>query len=432
MDLTPARGAALAVLRAVGRGRRLDLALDEGAKNLDERDRRWVHELTYGVSRLRGRLDHLLGAHLDRAPADLAPGLLDVLRLGAYQLLRMASVPAYAAVSQSVEQARQRGGRGAASLANAVLRRLAEGGEDPSFFPDPAAEPAAWLATWGSHPRWLVDRWLARWTFDDVAALVGLDNQPPPLTVVPLDDAPEEAVARLQQAGIRARAVGRGTGAVEITDDARPAAALSVLPAAVQDPGAALVGRFAAPEPGTFRADLCAAPGGKTLALTRGAAYVLAADRSLPRLRLVRQNLVRTGRRAGLVVARAERPPFRAAPFVLLDAPCTGTGTLRRHPDARWRLRPEDVGRLASVQRAMLLGVADAVAPGGILVYATCTLEPEENEVQVARFLEERADFRLDPPWTVEASLLEDGALAVRPQTTGFDGAYAVRLRRKG
>jgi 16S rRNA (cytosine967-C5)-methyltransferase len=428
--VTTARAAALGVLRQSGRGRRLDLALGAVAGALPPADRRWVHELVYGVTRLRGRLDHLIGVHVTGGIARLPAPLTDVLRSAAYQLLYMRSVPAYAAVSQAVDQARAVGGARGASLANAVLRRVAETGAAPGVFPDPAADPIGFLSSWGSHPRWLLERWLRRWPFDEVQALVEIDNRPPPLSIVPLELAPPEAVRALADAGIEAREVGSGTGAVEVTGGAAVSAVLGALSAVVQDPGAALVGVYADAPAGARAADLCAAPGGKALTLTRSASYVLAADRSPARLRLLRENLQRTGRRAGVVVARAEEPPIRSVEFVLLDVPCTGTGTLRRHPDARWRLSPDDVPRMARVQAGILDGAAGVVSVGGVLVYSTCTLEPEENEAQVERFLARHPGFEPAPTEAVPPSLLEGGALAVLPQRTGFDGAFAARLRR--
>jgi 16S rRNA (cytosine967-C5)-methyltransferase len=430
--VTPARTAALAVLRQVGRGRRLDLAFDECVRRLPPQERRWVHELVYGVTRLRGRLDFLLDAHVDGGLARLHAPLDDVLRSGAYQLLYMGSVPPYAAVSQAVEQARSVAGHGSGTLVNAVLRRVSERGESPEIFPKLETDPAGFLSSWGSHPRWLVDRWLARWSPGDVQTLVEIDNRPPPLLVVPLDLSPSEAVQVLARSGVDAREVGRGTGAVEVTGGAGPAAVLESLCAVVQDAGAALVGVYADVPAGVRAADLCAAPGGKALALTRRASYVLAADRSRARLRLVQENLQRTHRRAGLVIARAEEPPLRSIDFVLLDVPCTGTGTLRRHPDARWRLTPEDVVGLARVQARMLDAAAEVVPIGGVLVYSTCTLEPEENEDQVEGFLARHGRFEVLPTGVVEPSLLDRGRLRVLPQQTGFDGAFAARLRRTG
>ena len=431
MAVTVGRAAALEVLRAVERGRRLDLAFSAEAGQLEERNRRWVHEAVYGICRLRGRLDHLLARHLHDDIENLQAPLLCVLRLGAYQLLHMTSVPPYAAVSQAVDLARSlRGGRRTAPLVNAVLRKLAEEGENAEFFPDPALDPAGFLSTWGSHPRWLIDRWLLRWSYDEVRRLVDAGNQPPPLTLLPLSLSVEEAVARLARAGIASRAVGSGSSAVEVTDGSPPIRALNALAAVVQDPGAALVAVYADPPLTALALDLCAAPGGKTLALRRRASYVLAVDRSLPRLRLLKANLARTGLSAGLVQALAERPPVREAGFVLLDAPCTGTGTFRRHPDARWRLAPSDPAKMAAVQERMLQGAASVVPKGGILVYSTCTLEPEENEEQVDRFLQRHGQFRLEISGSVAPKYLQGQRLVVLPQRTGFDAAFAARLVR--
>jgi len=200
----------------------------------------------------------------------------------------------------------------------------------------------------------------------------------------------------------------------------------------MQDPAATLVAEYVGAGPGVTVADLCAAPGGKALVLAGRGAYVLAADRSRVRLDLVRANVRRTRMIVGVVQAEAERPPFRSAPVVLVDAPCTGTGTLRRHPDARWRLRPRDVDGMADVQRRILEGAARCVHPGGVLVYATCSLEDEENERQVEAFVERHPEFRTTGPGPVDQRYLDErGRLVVLPQRTGFDGAFAARLERE-
>lgn len=356
----------------------------------------------------------------------------DVLRLGAYQLLYMGSVPPYAAVSQAVDAVRRVGAKRAAGLVNAVLRRVAEAGDDPSLFPDPARDPAGFLSTWGSHPRWLVERWLARWPFAAVRRLVEADNAVPPLTVVPLDEDLHGAVAAFEAAGAGARIAGPGSGALEVTG-LDPLEAFAVVPCFVQDPGAAWVGAFAAVAPGARVADLCAAPGGKALYLARRAGLVVAADPSAARCRLLRDNRSRTGLPLHVVRARAEAPPVTAMDLVLVDAPCTGTGTLRRHPDARWRLTPDEPARLAAVQARLLHGAAAAVAPGGVLVYSTCTLEPEENDGVVQAFVRDHPDFTPEPPPRdrFDGPLEAGGTLRVLPQETGTDGAFAVRLRRR-
>lgn len=343
----------------------------------------------------------------------------------------MEAVPAYAAVSQSVAQASKVGGRRAGALVNAVLRAVAEDGDDERLFPDRTADPVGFLSTWGSHPRWLVERWLARWPFDDVERLIEADNRKPELHLVPLDLPVEDALAALSGAGIGARAVDLGTGCLELSPGADPRDALSVFPAIIQDPGANLVTRYADLPAGTKLADLCAAPGGKALALSGRASYTLAADRSEIRIRRVRENARRTGRPLGLVVADARRPPLVAMDAVLIDVPCTGTGTLRRHPDGRWRIGPETIDDLRAVQRDMLNAAARLVTPGGLLIYATCSLEPEENADQVDAFLRRHPAFGVEATDAVPAGLVDEtGCLSVLPQDTGFDGAYAARLRR--
>lgn len=417
----------------VARGLRLDVSFGRIAARLPPRDRAFVHEMVYGTSRLRGRLDHLLARRVNRGLERLDPGVHEILRLGAYQVLYMKGVPRYAAVSQAVAQARGLVGAGAAGLVNAVLRGVADDGDAPALFPDPEVDPTGFLSTWGSHPRWLVERWLERWTPEEVHALVDADNSRPGVFLLPLEATPEEAVEALEAAGVGAEPVGRGTACVRLAAGVDPATAVGVLPSVIQDPGASLVARYADPDPGMEVADLCAAPGGKALALSCRASYTLAADRSEVRMRIVRDNAARTGRRLGLVVADARRPPLREMSMVIVDVPCTGTGTLRRHPDGRWRIGPASIREMAPLQQDILDSCASLVPVGGLLVYSTCSLEPEENEEQVDGFLRRHADFRIRTTDTVPGEYLDDDdRLLVLPQKSGFDGAFAARLRRAG
>ncbi len=359
-----------------------------------------MHELVYGVERFRGRIDHLLGLHLHRGLAELEPELRTLLRLGAWQLLAMGSVPAYAAVGETVAQARRRG-QARAGLVNAVLRRLSEEGGGEERFPDPGKDPAGWLSTWGSHPRWLVERWLERFGFDETRALVEANNRIP---------------------GVHLRRLADGS-TLPLEPGADVAAALAAnAPAIVQDPAASAVTDFAAAglAPGERVADLCAAPGGKALGLAARGARVIALDRSRARLARVKENAARTGYPLEVAAALGEAPPLAAGAVgrVLVDAPCTGTGTLARHPDARWHLDPGAPAALAAVQDRILDGAAGILGTGGILVYSTCTLEPEENEARVAAFTVRRPDFVLEE------------TLELLPHRTGSDGAFAARLRR--
>ncbi|HEU4556207.1 MAG TPA: 16S rRNA (cytosine(967)-C(5))-methyltransferase RsmB [Longimicrobium sp.] len=432
--VTAPRRAALEVMQRVRTGDLADRALDAAASRLEPRDRAWTQELVYGTFRLRGRIDHLLGALLRDGTGSVDPDVLDVLRLGAYQLLEMGSVPPYAAVSQSVELARMAGFGRVSGLVNGVLQNLQRRGEAIRF-PDFRPDPAGHLSTWGSHPSWLVDRWIARWGADDARALVEADNLRPELYLRPLGLSVDEARARLGEREIQAEPVEFSPDSLRILPPASATDALAAVPAVVQDPAAALVVRYAqVPEGGTVL-DLAAAPGGKALGMAERAAHVAAADLSHRRLRRVVENARRVGwvGRIGAVVADGRHPPFRPADAVLLDAPCTGTGTFRRHPDGRWRVSPDDLAALAALQAELLEAAATLVRPGGLLVYSTCSLEREENEERVDDFLARHPEFEPAPPAGAVPPEVVDaaGRLCVLPQRQGVDGAFAARMRRR-
>ncbi|HEX8210369.1 MAG TPA: 16S rRNA (cytosine(967)-C(5))-methyltransferase RsmB [Longimicrobium sp.] len=430
---TPTRHAALETLRRVSTGDLADRALEHATRELEPRDRAWTQELVYGTFRMRGRLDHVLDGLVRDGVAKLEEEVLDVLRLGAYQLLEMGSVPPYAAVSESVELARDAGASRAAGLVNGVLQNLHRR-RDQLRFPDFERDPAAHLATAGSHPRWLLDRWIARWGAEDVRALVEANNARPELYLRPLGVARDEAAERLAAAGIAAEPVDFSPDSLRIPPPGTAADALAAVPAVVQDPAAALVVRYAAAPEGATVLDLCAAPGGKALGLAEPGARVAAADLSRRRMRRVVENAERIGwrDRVAAVVADARMPPFRPVDVVLLDAPCTGTGTFRRHPDGRWRIAPHDLEALTELQDQLLRAAAEVVRPGGVLVYSTCSLEREENEDRMERFLAEHPDWSMSPaPGAVDGALLDErGRLCVLPQRQGVDGAFAARMRR--
>jgi 16S rRNA (cytosine967-C5)-methyltransferase len=361
----------------------------------------------------------------------VSTAILDLLRLGAYQILYMDGVPSYAAISQTVEQVKRLAGGGGGRMANGVLRSLEREGGAIARFPSYQEEPEEHLSTWGSHPSWMIKRWLERWGPEEVLKLVDFNNSPPPLSFRPLGISVDKALSLFSEAGRKARQAGPGIPCLILDDGTDPARILEQVPGIIQDPGAALVTVFANASPGEIWGDLCAAPGGKALALAGEGAYVLAADRSLTRLRLLKQGHERVGGRVGLVVALAQSPPFRELPRVLLDVPCTGTGTLRRHPDARWRLTLDTMERLARLQGTILQAGARLVPKGGVLVYSTCTLEPEENRDQIEAFLRGNPGFSLAGGGEVGQEFLDEkGYLSVLPQATGFDGAFGARLVR--
>jgi len=430
---TPARRAALQALQRIREGDLADRALDRAAAGLDPRERALAQEMVYGVSRLRGRLDHLLSQLVRNGLEQLEPEVLEVLRLGAYQLTEMDGVPPYAAVSQSVDLARLAGSGRAGGLVNGVLQDL-QRRREALRFPDPAADPVGHLATHGSHPRWLVERWVDRYGAEQAAALVEANNRRPELYLRPLGVFADAARQTLAERGIQSEAVDCAPDSLRLVPPASAAEALAAVPGVVQDPAAALVVRFAGVPEGATVVDLCAAPGGKALGLAERAGRVIAADLSARRMGRVVENAARVGwsDRVGVVVADGRDAPFAPVDAVLLDAPCTGTGTFRRHPDGRWRVTPGDLAALAALQWELLRAAEAVVRPGGLLVYATCSLEPEENESQMQRFLEAGSGWTLEPPTGAVAAWLvgSEGFLRVLPQHHGVDGAFAARLRR--
>ena len=379
---------------------------------------------------LRGQstLDARLAPLVPRGWESVAPELQEVLRLGAFQLTALDRVPPHAAVVTSVELAKEAGGARAGGFVNAVLRRLGQAAP-----PTPVADSsAAGLAEAASHPRWLVERWIERFGPEDTAALLRWNNTRPRLVLQPARATSDALGRRWREAGIEVSAAPFDAGLV--TDRSRPQALPGYEDGAfiVQDPAQALLARFADLPPGATLYDACAAPGGKTIALGLEAGRVIAGDVSRARVRRLAENLRRAGSgHEHAVVADARRPPVRASDAVLLDAPCLGTGTFARHPDARWRVSPDALARLAAQQADLLDGAATAVAPGGILVYSTCSIEPEENAEQVDRFLTRHPEFRREPTDRLPASLLSpEGDLTILPQRHQVDGAFAARLRR--
>ncbi|HXG73130.1 MAG TPA: 16S rRNA (cytosine(967)-C(5))-methyltransferase RsmB, partial [Gemmatimonadaceae bacterium] len=353
--------------------------------------------------------------------------------LGVYQLTNMGSVPAYAAIAQTVELAKRRHGIGASKLVNAVLRRTDREREElNAALPDDAAEA---LALRYSHPQWLVARWMERWGADETERLLTINNSEAPLAVRPFGIVREQLEAMLEEAGVHVAEAPLARNSIVISGGIT----LTELGAFkkglffVQDPAATLVTDYACVPTGATVADLCAAPGGKALELGRSAGIVMASDRSATRLQKVTDNKRRLDAENIFVVAAdARAPAIRSADAVLLDVPCTGTGTFRRHPDARWRLKISDIAVSTALQKSILKGAARIVAPGGLLVYSTCSLEPEENDEQVDRFLAANPDFALEAPpeGAVPAEVLDGGRLRVLPQRHGTDGAFAARLRR--
>lgn len=417
----------------------------------DQRERALATELTYGVSRRRNTLDYLVERFSRRPVAELTPWIRNLLRLGAYQIFYMERIPPPAAVDEAVRLARRYGHAGTAALANAVLRRLAAARAQAEIaFPSPEDDPVAHLSLVHSHPEWIARRWLARYGFEDARRLMEYNNAVPHLMV-------RANTLKTTTEALAARLAGEGVGAAPgryLPEALRLAgtAALESLPSfqeglfQVQDESSMLAARVVDPHPGELVIDAAAAPGGKTAHLAErmgGRGRVIANDVNAGRLRLLEDNC----RRLGIAIVEPVAGDGRDLPAhwegradrVLLDAPCSGLGVLNRRPDARWRkTEAQVVTELPALQGELLAAAARCVRPGGVLVYSTCTTEPEENGAVCDRFLAEHPSFTPDDltpflpaPLAAEPGP-EGGRLQLLPFRHGVDGFFIARFRRLG
>jgi 16S rRNA (cytosine967-C5)-methyltransferase len=443
----PARTAALEVLRAVRAGDAYtNLALPAALKKhgLSGRDAAFATELTSGTVRRQGLYDAVLAACVDRPLAKVQARVLDALRLGAHQLLAM-RVPAHAAISTTVALVRSDVGPGAAGFANAVLRRVSERDEQAwvaRVAPARADDPVGYLSVAHAHPRWVVEALAEAVGEGEIDALLVADNEAPGVTLV----ARPGRSTREELPGEPTRWSPYGVHLA--SGDPGAVAAVAEGRAGVQDEGSQLVALVLASAPldGPDRRwlDLCAGPGGKAAllaALAAGSGAGLLANERLPhRADLVQRTLRGADGVLGVVTGDGTRPPWPAGSFdrVLVDAPCTGTGTWRRNPDARSRTGPADLRELLPKQAAILDTAAGLVRPdGGRLIYATCSLLPDEDEEQVRAFLARHGDFSplpLPAAWAEAAGSEpppgEGEFLLTSPARHGTDGFFAAILQR--
>ncbi len=368
-----------------------------------------------------------LDRKLELARADSR--LHDILRLGAYQLRAQTRVPAYAAVSTSVDLAREAIGEDAARYVNQALRSLIR---------DAGCELRDAAAT---HPYWLVERWRRRFGTEETARLTAWNDVRPHLVLQPARWDHDRLATLLREAAFGVREAPFGAGIVVTPGEhASRIPHPALLPGfgegafIVQDAAHALVCRYAGLAPGAQVYDACAAPGGKAVTLERLGARVVAGDVRRDRIGRLTETVRRCGVAIRVVAADLLSAPLAAASLdvVLVDAPCSATGTMARHPDARWRVSEHAITRAAERQRRLMEAAARLVKPGGVLVYATCSLEPEENSAIVNDFLARHAGLGREPATgAVPAALLTaEGDFQSLPQRHGMDGAYAARLVR--
>jgi len=450
--IAPARMAAYRTLIAVSTGRSdLPTAIAaERGKLADERDRALAADIATGVQRWRGQLDHLIASIAKRPIDRLDPEILEVLRLSAYQLLHLTRVPAAAVVDDAVTMARNLRKKSAAGFVNAVLRGLARRRTALPLPPrpsDPFDEVSAldYLSITLSHPRWLAERWYRRMGLGAAEAWMRFDNAPAPLTlrVNTLRTDRDRLVHQLDRDDVIVRPGLYGPDAL-IVESGQPLAADRTEPGSfmVQDEASQLVPLLAGRAPGARVLDTCASPGGKTTALAAAMGdhgLLVACDVRTKRMALLRKVVDASGaHHVRLVQADLTAPlPFSTLfDTVLVDAPCSGLGTLRRDPDIRWRRVEADLQPLAAAQRQMLDHAAQMVRPGGRLIYATCSSEPEENEQVLSDFQAGHPEFvavdaRRAAPDLPTSVVDARGHLRTEPHRHGLEAFFGAVFERR-
>ncbi|AVH73859.1 16S rRNA (cytosine(967)-C(5))-methyltransferase [Nostoc sp. 'Lobaria pulmonaria (5183) cyanobiont'] len=475
--MTNPRQLAFIALRDVHKGAYADVALDRALQkvNLPDCDRRLVTELVYGSVRRQRTLDTLIDQLAKKKSHQQPQDLRTILHLGFYQLRYQERIPASAAVNTTVQLAKENGFSGLTGFVNGLLRqylRKAEGageqggrgGEEkdslllpqspiPSSQPpvshfDPLElpeNPVERLGILHSFPDWIVQVWLEQLGLTDTEKLCEWMNQSPTidLRINPLRTSIEEVEAALQSAGVLVRRIPHLPQALRFIGNT---GSIQKLPGfkegwwTVQDGSAQLVGYLLDPQPGEVIIDACAAPGGKTTHIAELMAdkgKIWACDRTPSRLRKLQENSQRLNLQS-IQICTGDSRHFNqfknTADRVLLDAPCSGLGTMHRHADARWRQTPESVRELSVLQRELLTHTSTFVKPGGVLVYATCTLHPGENEEVISAFLADSPQWQIESPSDVELPDFTDstpqGWFKLWPHRQDIDGFFMVRLRK--
>lgn len=416
------------------------------ADTLPARERALLTRLVYGTLAWQGYLDHILAAFSRRPPAALDAPLRTLLRLALFQICLLTKIPPFAAVNTSVELAKGFRGGAAAGFVNAVLRRAASAWRDVPF-PSRQDHPIEYLSARLSHPRWLVERWVAQYGIDETEQMLRANNESAPtvLRVNRLKSEPAELLAEWRAAQLAAEPCQYSPIGIRITGSGTPDA----LPGygsglfSVQGEASQLVGCLVAARPGERILDVCAAPGGKATHLAElmdNHGEVIAIDtnaRGIERVRGMAHRLGLSILHPVAADATTWHPPDGKFDRIMVDAPCSGLGTLRQHPEIKWRRSAEDIASVAALQRQLLLRSAEWLRPGGVLVYCTCTMSAEENEDVVGDFLRQHPAFAVDDsrpfmPAAATGVIGGDGFLRTFPHRHGLDGFFAVRLKVRG
>jgi len=424
-----------------------DILLDHSLKkgSLSSRDRALLTQLVYGALRWRGRIDWHLSQFLHRSLSGTNAYIRNLLRLTLYQLLFLDKVPDYAAVNEGVELAKRHGGARAGGLVNGVVRRILRE-KDKLPDPDPKDDAILYLSVRWSHPDWLVKKWLGYFGREETESLLKANNQESPLTLRAnrLKGDRESLREKLRARGFNAAPTRWSPQGIQL----KSAGAADQLPGfqegffQVQGEASQLIGYLVDPQPGERVLDACAAPGGKTTHLAElmgDNGELIVTDISVKGLEKLKHNVQRLGltsvRPFAVDVSRGLTGAL-ALPYdrILVDAPCSGLGTLRSHPEAKWQKDERDIRRLSKLQKKIVRRLSSYLKPGGILVYATCTLTREENEGVVEDFLDHERGFVLDNARDTlprEAKHMVSGKYFLAlPHKHNTDGFFAARMRK--
>ncbi|SMC55998.1 16S rRNA (cytosine(967)-C(5))-methyltransferase RsmB [Sporomusa malonica] len=444
-----AREVALKVINDIeGKGAYANIALAQEINRrtshgqLSDQDRRFITELVYGTIKAGATLDWMLSNYLSRPLTKVAPVIRNILRLGMYQLFFLEKVPASAACNQAVELTKKYGHAGTVKFVNGVLRNAARSPEK-IVYPDREKQPVKYLALKYFHPEWLVERWIKRLGATACEELCQINNNTPPLSVRTntVKIKRDELIQRLEDEGVKCK-ISDWTPEGIVCYEHPGLGTLDSLRAGlfqVQDESSMLVAHVLDPQPGEFIIDACGAPGGKTThiaALMKNTGQVLSTDIYEHKLALTQENAGRLGlinieTRALDAVNLGGMYPLKAD-RVLVDAPCSGLGVLRRKPDSRWRKSEEILQDLPKLQAAILASAAQCVKPGGVLVYSTCTTEPEENQDIVNTFLHTHPAFILEPAGQyLPGKKRPESMVQLWPHTDGVDGFFIARMTRQ-
>lgn len=415
----------------------------------EKQDRGFVTELVYGALRTRNTLDWVLGRFLKKPLTGLTPWIRNILRVGVYQLMFMDKVPVSAAVNESVNLAKRYGHKGTVGLVNGVLRNVARSLSEIAY-PDQEKDPVQHIAVKYSHPAWLVERWLKEFGFAETVELCRANNEIPPNAVRTntLRISRDELKKRLEAEGIQVTE-GRLAPETLLLEGFKSVGSIAAHREGlflVQDESSTLVGHALKPAPGSLVIDACSAPGGKTTHLAqlmRNSGRIVACDVHAHKLNLVRENVERldiTIIEPVLLDATRLHEKFAGlADYILVDAPCSGLGVLRRRPEIRWRKEPGQIAELRDLQLAILDSAARCLKPGGALVYSTCTVTEEENTGVVHEILRRRPELKAESladclpgslAGTPGLETIPEGYVQFLPHRHGTDGFFISRLRR--